>query len=71
MKFNLLTVKEIVKLTDDSVQITFDVPADLQADYNFLPGQYITLDIDGQRRGETFTLQEFADVANAWASLIK
>ena len=27
--------------------------------------------IDGQRRGETFTLQEFADVANAWVSLIK
>ena len=27
--------------------------------------------IGGQRRGETFTLQEFADVANAWASLIK
>ena len=27
--------------------------------------------IDGQRRGETFTLQEFADVANAWAYLIK
>lgn len=27
--------------------------------------------IDGQRRGETFTLQEFADVANAWAVLIK
>lgn len=27
--------------------------------------------IDGKRRGETFTLQEFADVANVWASLIK
>lgn len=27
--------------------------------------------IDGQLRGETFTLQEFADVANAWAALIK
>ena len=27
--------------------------------------------IDGQRSGETFTIQEFADVANAWASLIK
>ena len=27
--------------------------------------------IDDQRRGETFTLQEFADVANAWAALIK
>ena len=29
------------------------------------------VNIDGQRRGETFTLQEFADVANAWAALIK
>ena len=27
--------------------------------------------IDGQRRGETFPLQEFADVANAWVALIK
>lgn len=27
--------------------------------------------IDGQRRGETFTLQEFADVANALVALIK
>ena len=27
--------------------------------------------IDGQRRGETFPLKEFADVANAWAALIK
>ena len=27
--------------------------------------------IDGQRRVETFPLQEFADVANAWAALIK
>ena len=25
--------------------------------------------IDGQRRGETFSLQEFTDVANAWAEL--
>ena len=31
----------------------------------------VKANIDGQRRGETFTLQEFADVANAWASLIK
>ena len=31
----------------------------------------VKADIDGQRRGETFTLQEFADVANAWAALIK
>ena len=31
----------------------------------------VNANIDGQRRGETFTLQEFADVANAWAALIK
>ena len=31
----------------------------------------VKANIDGQRRGETFTLQEFADVVNAWATLIK
>ena len=31
----------------------------------------VKANIDGQRRGETFTLQEFANVANAWAALIK
>ena len=31
----------------------------------------VKANIDSQRRGETFTLQEFADVANAWAALIK
>lgn len=50
MKFNLLTVKDIVKLTDDAVQISFEIPEDLHADYTFLPGQYITLNINGERR---------------------
>ncbi|MCH4178977.1 MAG: 16S rRNA (adenine(1518)-N(6)/adenine(1519)-N(6))-dimethyltransferase RsmA [Megasphaera sp.] len=27
--------------------------------------------IDGQRRGETFSLEEFADVANAWSRIIE
>ena len=31
----------------------------------------VKANIDGQRRGETFTLQEFANVANAWAAFIK
>ena len=31
----------------------------------------VKANIDGQRRGETFTLQELADVANAWVALIK
>ena len=31
----------------------------------------VKANIDGQRRGETFNLQEFADVANAWAAFLK
>lgn len=50
MKFHLLKVKAIHRLTTDSVQITFDVPTFLHEDFAFLPGQYITLDISGDRR---------------------
>lgn len=27
--------------------------------------------IDGKRRGETLSLQEFADIANAWSEIIR
>ena len=50
MKFHLLKIKAIQKLTNDSVQITFDVPTVLHDEFSFLPGQYITLDINGERR---------------------
>ena len=50
MKFHLLKIKAISQLTEDAVQITFDIPENLKEDFKFLPGQYITLDIDGERR---------------------
>ncbi|WP_322969999.1 2Fe-2S iron-sulfur cluster-binding protein [Faecalibacter sp. LW9] len=50
MKFHLLKIKAIHRLTADSVQITFDVPTVLHEEFSFVPGQYITLDIDGTRR---------------------
>jgi len=50
MKFHLLKIKAITRLTNDAVKITFDVPNALQEEFAFLPGQYITLDVDGQRR---------------------
>ena len=50
MKFHLLKIKTIQRLTADSVQITFDVPSELHEEFSFLPGQYITLDINGERR---------------------
>lgn len=50
MKFHLLKIKSIQRLTADSAQITFDVPTALHEEFSFLPGQYITLDINGERR---------------------
>jgi ring-1,2-phenylacetyl-CoA epoxidase subunit PaaE len=50
MKFHLLKIKSIQRLTADSAKITFDVPTELHEEFSFLPGQYITLDINGERR---------------------
>ena len=41
--FNTLTVSEVRKLTSDSVEVTFEVPEDLVADYDYLPGQYVAI----------------------------
>lgn len=41
--FHPLTVAAIEPLTDDSVAITFDVPAELRDDYAFIQGQHITV----------------------------
>jgi len=48
--FNILTITEIKKETNDTVSITFDVPDELKEDYKFVPGQYLTLkaNIDGE-----------------------
>jgi ring-1,2-phenylacetyl-CoA epoxidase subunit PaaE len=48
--FHPLTVARVERLTDDAVAVTFDVPAELAADYAFKPGQALTLRrTDGQR----------------------
>lgn len=41
--FHTLAVKEVTKIALDSVSITFEVPENLQNDYKFKEGQYITL----------------------------
>ncbi len=49
-QFHPLTVAEVERLTDDSVAVTFDVPAELAEDYRFKPGQALTLRrVDGDR----------------------
>ncbi|MCI1017584.1 phenylacetate-CoA oxygenase/reductase subunit PaaK [Microbacterium sp. C5A9] len=42
-RFHTLAVEEVRRLTDDSVEVTFTVPAELADDYDHLPGQYVAL----------------------------
>ena len=50
MEFHALKVALVKNLTKDSVQITFDVPEELKPEFQFISGQYITLDINETRR---------------------
>lgn len=56
--FNRLTVAEVRKLTKDSVEVTFAVPDELAADYDYLPGQYVALraQIDGQEVRRSYSI---------------
>jgi len=42
-QFHPLTVARVERLTDDAVAVTFDIPDDLADDYDFRPGQALTL----------------------------
>ena len=56
--FNTLTVAGVRKLTKDSVEVTFTVPDELAADYDYLPGQYVALraQIDGQEVRRSYSI---------------
>jgi len=43
MAFHTLTVAKVERLCDDAAAVTFDVPDDLRADYDFAAGQSLTL----------------------------
>lgn len=48
--FHTLTIKDVRRETSDAVSIVFDIPSDMNADYAFVPGQYLTLraELDGE-----------------------
>ena len=56
--FNTLKVKNVRKLTSDSVEVVFEVPTDLVDDYNYVPGQYVALraTIDGQEVRRSYSI---------------
>ena len=41
-----LSVADVRRETDDTVSVAIDVPADLQDDFKFISGQYLTLEAD-------------------------
>ncbi len=48
--FRTLTVRDVQPETDSAVRISFEVPADLESDFRYRQGQYLTLqaDVDGE-----------------------
>ncbi|MBI1758023.1 MAG: phenylacetate-CoA oxygenase/reductase subunit PaaK [Actinobacteria bacterium] len=56
--FHPLTVAGVQPLTDDSVVLTFAVPAELREDYRFLPGQHLALrcELDGAEVRRTYSI---------------
>lgn len=57
-RFHALTVAEVRPLTDDAVEVTFAVPEDLRADYDYLAGQHVALRarLDGQELRRSYSL---------------
>ncbi|MEE2567930.1 1,2-phenylacetyl-CoA epoxidase subunit PaaE [Pseudarthrobacter sp. J64] len=41
--FHSLTVREVRRLTDDAIEVTFAVPPELAGQFDYLPGQYVAL----------------------------
>ena len=56
--FHTLTVADVSRLCDDAVAVTFDVPPDLAADYDFRPGQSLTLrrTIEGREERRSYSI---------------
>jgi ring-1,2-phenylacetyl-CoA epoxidase subunit PaaE len=42
-RFHSLEISQVRKLTDDAIEVTFDVPSALAGDFSYEPGQYIAL----------------------------
>lgn len=56
--FHSLTVKKVQRETHDTVSISFNIPEQLQSNFNYLPGQYLTLrlNIGGEQLNRSYSL---------------
>jgi ring-1,2-phenylacetyl-CoA epoxidase subunit PaaE len=64
--FNQLSIKEISRQTDKALHILFDVPSELNSEFQFKAGQYLTLEtsINGEevRRSYSISSEEGKDL---------
>ncbi|GAA2384337.1 phenylacetate-CoA oxygenase/reductase subunit PaaK [Streptomyces glaucosporus] len=58
MRFHPLRVREVERLTDDSVAVTFAVPPELHDTFRHVPGQHVTLrrELDGVEVRRTYSV---------------
>jgi ring-1,2-phenylacetyl-CoA epoxidase subunit PaaE len=56
--FHAIQVKELTHLNKDAVQVSFDIRGDLQQEFNFIPGQYINLEllINGKKERRSYSI---------------
>lgn len=54
----VLTIKNIERLIDTAVKIEFEVPAELEEEFKFIPGQYLnlTLNINGKEEVRSYSI---------------
>ena len=57
-RFHRLAVSDLRRETDDAVSMTFAVPKELESDYGFSPGQYLTLrtTMDGEEVRRSYSI---------------
>ncbi|MCR9134648.1 MAG: phenylacetate-CoA oxygenase/reductase subunit PaaK [Alphaproteobacteria bacterium] len=57
-RFHSLVIKDIQRETDDAVSIAFDVPDAVDGDFDFVPGQYLTVraTLDGTPVQRTYSI---------------
>jgi ring-1,2-phenylacetyl-CoA epoxidase subunit PaaE len=58
MRFHPLRVREVERLTDDAVAVTFEVPPELHDAFRHVPGQHVTLrrEVDGVEVRRTYSI---------------